>query len=89
MDQDKRLVSAVDYYFIQEDGSRFKASVPYKPYFYVLPKTGCFQEVLAYLSKKYAGILHSCEPCTKEDLELVMLFFSTIARVGHDLRFYH
>jgi len=24
LDEDKRLVSAVDYYFIQEDGSRFK-----------------------------------------------------------------
>ena len=26
MDEDKRLVSAVDYYFIQDDGSRFKVS---------------------------------------------------------------
>jgi len=26
LDEDKRLVSAVDYYFIQEDGSRFKVS---------------------------------------------------------------
>jgi len=24
LDEDKRLISAVDYYFIQEDGSRFK-----------------------------------------------------------------
>ena len=24
MDEDKRLVSAVDYYFIQDDGGRFK-----------------------------------------------------------------
>ena len=27
MDEDKRLISAVDYYFIQEDGSRFKVSM--------------------------------------------------------------
>lgn len=26
MDEDKRLVSAVDYYFIQDDGSRFKVA---------------------------------------------------------------
>lgn len=26
LDEDKRLVSAVDYYFIQDDGSRFKVS---------------------------------------------------------------
>lgn len=24
LDEDKRMISAVDYYFIQEDGSRFK-----------------------------------------------------------------
>ena len=24
LDEDKRLISAVDYYFIQEDGDRFK-----------------------------------------------------------------
>lgn len=26
LDEDKRMISAVDYYFIQEDGSRFKVS---------------------------------------------------------------
>lgn len=26
LDEDKRLVSAVDYYFLEEDGSRFKVS---------------------------------------------------------------
>ncbi len=26
LDDDKRMISAVDYYFIQEDGSRFKVS---------------------------------------------------------------
>ncbi|KAG7263406.1 hypothetical protein CRUP_007412, partial [Coryphaenoides rupestris] len=38
LDDDKRLVSAVDYYFIQEDGSRFKAALPFKPYFYLATK---------------------------------------------------
>lgn len=28
LDEDKRMISAVDYYFIQEDGSRFKVSSP-------------------------------------------------------------
>ncbi|KAJ7428736.1 hypothetical protein WISP_00859 [Willisornis vidua] len=35
LDEDRRSVSAVDYYFIQEDGSRFKVALPYKPYFYI------------------------------------------------------
>ena len=30
MDEDKRLVSAVDYYFIQDDGSRFKVRCQFK-----------------------------------------------------------
>lgn len=27
--------SAVDFYFIQDDGGSFKSTVPYEPYFYV------------------------------------------------------
>jgi DNA polymerase epsilon subunit 1 len=25
----------VDYYFIQDDGGMFKATIPYEPYFYI------------------------------------------------------
>ena len=36
MDEGKRqLVSAVDFYFIEEDGRRFKATVTFEPYFYI------------------------------------------------------
>ncbi|GAA6066537.1 DNA polymerase epsilon catalytic subunit A, partial [Tachysurus ichikawai] len=38
LDDDKRMISAVDYYFIQEDGSKFKVALPYKPYFYIATK---------------------------------------------------
>jgi hypothetical protein len=38
VDQDKRLLGAVDYYFIQEDGKRFKVFVPFLPYFYIKVK---------------------------------------------------
>lgn len=66
---------------MQEDGSRFKASLPFKPYFYILPKKECIQEVSSFLSKKYAGIIASIEQCSKEDLDLVshiilIIFFS-------------
>lgn len=38
LDEDKRLIAVVDYYFVQEDGKRFKVALPFKPYLYVLIK---------------------------------------------------
>ncbi|KAG8329998.1 hypothetical protein J6590_073656 [Homalodisca vitripennis] len=70
LDEDKRLVSAVDYYFIQEDGNRFKVSLPYSPYFYILTKKELTQEVSAFISKKFSGSVLSVENVTKEDLDL-------------------
>uniref|UniRef100_A0A1B6LUL8 DNA polymerase epsilon catalytic subunit n=1 Tax=Graphocephala atropunctata TaxID=36148 RepID=A0A1B6LUL8_9HEMI len=70
LDEDKRLVSAVDYYFIQEDGNRFKVSLPYSPYFYILTKKELTQEVSAFISKKFSGSVLSVEQLLKEDLDL-------------------
>uniref|UniRef100_A0A0A9Y3R9 DNA polymerase epsilon catalytic subunit n=1 Tax=Lygus hesperus TaxID=30085 RepID=A0A0A9Y3R9_LYGHE len=70
LDEDKRLISAVDYYFIQEDGSRFKVSLPFQPYFLILVRKECVQEVTAFLSKKHAGVILGIEPIIKEDLDL-------------------
>lgn len=71
LDEDKRLISAVDYYFIQEDGNRFKVSIPYSPYFLVLVKKECIQEVSVFLTKKFDGLILSADLVTKEDLDLV------------------
>ncbi|EPY88299.1 polymerase (DNA directed), epsilon [Camelus ferus] len=70
LDEDKRLVSAVDYYFIQDDGSRFKVALPYKPYFYVATRKGCEREVSSFLSKKFQGKIAKVETVPKEDLDL-------------------
>ncbi|XP_053408498.1 DNA polymerase epsilon catalytic subunit A-like [Mercenaria mercenaria] len=70
MDEDKRLVSAVDYYFIQDDGGRFKATLQYRPYFYVLTKKSCEREVASFLTKKFSGKIASVETVSKEDLDL-------------------
>nr|XP_027207609.1 DNA polymerase epsilon catalytic subunit A-like [Penaeus vannamei] len=70
LDEDKRLMSAVDYYFIQEDGSRFKVSLPYRPYFFVMTKKEVIQDVTTFLTKKFAGLLASVEVVRKEDLDL-------------------
>lgn len=70
LDEDRRLVAALDLFFIQMDGSRFKASVVYEPYFMVLPLKGHSIEVARYLGKKYAGTLARIEHIQKEDLDL-------------------
>ena len=79
VDEDKRLLAAVDFYFVTEEGGRFKVSMPFKPYFYIAIKSssetqsttsGYFQETSAYLSKKYGQFIHKMETVTKEDLDL-------------------
>jgi DNA polymerase epsilon subunit 1 len=65
------LISAVDYYFLEEDGSRFKISMPFRPYFYVAAKKDCEREVASFLQKKFASKLEKVELVTKEDLDLV------------------
>ncbi|XP_013399576.1 DNA polymerase epsilon catalytic subunit A [Lingula anatina] len=70
LDEDKKLVSAVDYYFVQDDGGRFKVSLPFKPYFYVATKANCEREVASFLMKKYAGKMAAVETVNKEDLDL-------------------
>ncbi|CAH1796227.1 unnamed protein product [Owenia fusiformis] len=70
MDDEKRLVSCVDYFFIQDDGSRFKASLPFMPYFYVKVKKGTEREVASFLNKKFTGKVVKVESVQKEDLDL-------------------
>lgn len=67
------MVAAVDYYFIQDDGSRFRVTQPFQPYFYLLAKKEYVQEVVAYISKKFAGSFTSIDTVMKEDLDLVII----------------
>ncbi|XP_065339696.1 DNA polymerase epsilon catalytic subunit 1 [Cloeon dipterum] len=64
------LVSAMDFYFIEEDGSRFKASLPYQPYFLVLADREKIDGVGTYLTKRFTGMIASVETVVKEDLDL-------------------
>ena len=70
LDDDKRLVAAVDYYFVQEDGSRFKVAVPYSPYLYVSVRKEFMQEMSAFISKKFSSFVTAMQQVTKEDLDL-------------------
>lgn len=70
IDDDKKLVSAVDLYFIQDDGGRFRVPLPYKPYFYILAKKDTDREVATFLNRKFGGVISSIETVAKEDLDL-------------------
>lgn len=71
MDENKRLISAVNFYFIEEDGSRFKVSLPYEPYFYIATQNDTEREVSLFLSRKLSGRLAGIDIVEKEDLDLV------------------
>ena len=69
LDENKKLVSAVDFYFIQEDGDRFKATLPFQPYFYIS-------------TKKVCDILHVLHGCTYIFVLCVSRRVHSIANVG-------
>ncbi|KAK0098900.1 hypothetical protein PV326_000061 [Microctonus aethiopoides] len=70
VEEDKRLISGCDYYFLEEDGTRFKISMPYHPYFFILCRKDTDQEVSTFISKKYNGLVTNIELIKKEDLDL-------------------
>lgn len=49
-------VAAVDFYFIQDDGGMFKATMPYEPYFYLTVRVS----LLADLRCSGRGLLICC-----------------------------
>ena len=61
LDEDKKLIAAVDYYFIQEDGERFKVSLPFNPYLYILIKKEAIQETVSFISKKFGQFISKME----------------------------
>jgi hypothetical protein len=63
--------AAVDFYFIQDDGGSFKATVPFEPYFFVGCRAGSETQVEEWLIKKYEGLVIRTERRKKWDLSLV------------------
>uniref|UniRef100_A0A915AYJ0 DNA polymerase epsilon catalytic subunit n=1 Tax=Parascaris univalens TaxID=6257 RepID=A0A915AYJ0_PARUN len=68
-EQSKVIISVCDFYFIEEDGQRFKVSYPFRPYLYLGTLPSHEHQVSSYLLKKYAGII-TTEVVEKEDLDL-------------------
>ena len=65
-----RVLSAVDLYFQAQDGSKFKARVPFAPYFYVVAKPSRERDVEAWLRRRFDARLRDVERVEREDLGL-------------------
>ena len=77
--------AAVDFYFIQDDGGSFKATVPFEPYFFVGCRAGSETQVEEWLVKKYEGLVVRTERRKKWDLSLV----SRMSEIITPLTAYH
>lgn len=70
VEEDGAEYSAVDLYFLQQDGDTFKATLRHEPYFYVACKPQWSREVSSYLERTYTGRLSSVTVVEKEDLDM-------------------
>ncbi|KAI6220384.1 DNA polymerase epsilon catalytic subunit [Aphelenchoides fujianensis] len=66
--QTKKILAAVDFYFLESNGQRFKVAFPYRPYLYLGVIAGTEFYVQSYLSRKYESI--RIEHVEKDDLDL-------------------
>ncbi|KAI2792924.1 DNA polymerase epsilon catalytic subunit A [Penicillium oxalicum] len=62
--------AGVDYYFLQDDGGSFKATVEYDPYFLIAVKKGHEIEVEEWCRRAFEGLIKSFKRLDKEDLSL-------------------
>jgi DNA polymerase epsilon subunit 1 len=69
-DSPGRVLSAVDLYFQAQDGGKFKARVPFAPYFYVVVKASRERDVEAWLRRRFDSRLRDVERVEREDLSL-------------------
>ncbi|KAL7272628.1 DNA polymerase epsilon catalytic subunit [Rhizina undulata] len=62
--------AGVDYYFLDDYGGSFKATVLYDPYFLIACKLGMEGEVEEWLRRKFEGVIKKVTRVTKEDLQM-------------------
>lgn len=62
--------AGVDYYFLQDDGGSFKATVEYDPYFLIVVKRGNEAEVEEWCRRSFEGLIKNFNRLDKEDLNL-------------------
>lgn len=62
--------AGVDYYFLEDDGGSFKATVEYDPYFLIAVKKGKEAEVEEWCRRKFDGLVKEVKRVEKEDLQM-------------------
>ena len=62
--------AGVDYYFLEEDGNTFKATVEYDPYFLIAVRKGKEPEVEEWCRRKFEGVVKGVKRIEKEDLQM-------------------
>lgn len=62
--------AGVDYYFIEEDGSTFKATLEYDPYFLIAVRKGREPEVEEWCRRRFEGLVKAVKRIEKEDLQM-------------------
>lgn len=62
--------AGVDYYFLEDDGGTFKATLEYDPYFLVAVRRGHEVEVEEWCCKFFEGLLKGVKRVEKEDLQM-------------------
>ena len=62
--------AGVDYYFLEEDGGTFKATVEYDPYFLIAVRKGKEADVEEWCRRKFEGLVKGVKRIEKEDLQM-------------------
>ncbi len=69
--EDRLERSALDLFFLQQDGDTFKATVAYEPYFYLcMAGSSSEREIVSVLERRFEGRLSSVSVVEREDLEM-------------------
>ncbi|KAL9109645.1 MAG: hypothetical protein Q9227_005682 [Pyrenula ochraceoflavens] len=62
--------AGVDFYFIEDDGATFKATLEYDPYFLIAVRLGREAEVEEWCKRALEGVIKNVSRITKEDLQM-------------------
>ena len=62
--------AGVDYYFLEDDGGTFKATVEYDPYFLIAVRKNKEAEVEEWCRRKFEGLVKGVKRVEKEDLQM-------------------
>ncbi|KAI9797963.1 MAG: DNA polymerase epsilon catalytic subunit [Piccolia ochrophora] len=62
--------AAVDFYFLEDDGATFKATIGYEPYFLLAVKRRKEAEVEEWITRKFEGLVKGVTRIEKEDLQM-------------------